>query len=273
MSKEWSEYLKEIDDAWNTLPQSALEARFLEIDARVKADYGSDSRVYGAMRNEIGAFYKGEGRFSEAEACFGQAVDIFQSETGKESSAYATALNNLAGTHRLMGEADKAETEFMSCLELYAATVGRNHVLYAAGLNNLSLCCLDKGDFSQAAELLRRASDILSGLPDRWDELAVSLINLGCLYQRLGRLDEADEKLTQALRMFREKLGTDTPHYHAALNGLGAVHYAQKRFKEAVSDFTAAAEAARLMYGPDHYEVKAAEQHAEAARKAEGKRS
>lgn len=263
---EWAEYIKEIDRAWDTLTREDLEARFLELDGAVKADHGPDSWVYGAMQNELGGFYRGQGRYAEAETCFRRAMALFEAHLGKSDPAYATALNNLAGTHRLAGRPELAEEEFGRCLALYRETVGTDHILYASGLNNLSLVCLDRGEAARAAQLQRQALEILKGLPDRRDELAASLINLGALCQRLGRLEEAEEHLSEAIRMLREELGTNTPHYHAALNGLGAVHCAQGRYDRAEDDFTQAAQTAQAMFGPDHWEVKAAREHAALAR-------
>ena len=266
---EWTEYLKQIDEAWETLTKEALHERYLEIDAAVEADHGPDSWVCGAMKNELGALYRGESRYEDAERCFRRAMTLFETHLGRQSSAYATALNNLAGTHRLAKQLDLAEEEFGRCLELYRQTVGTDHVLYASGLNNLSLVYLDRGDLPRAAELQARAAEILKALPDQRDELASSLINLGALYQRLGRLREAEEHLTEAITMFREELGTVTPHYHAALNGLGVVRYSQGRFAEAEQCFLEAAEAARTLYGPDHWEVRAAREHAALVREAQ----
>jgi tetratricopeptide (TPR) repeat protein len=214
------------------------------------------------MVNELGAYYKGTGRFEEAERCFLQALDLL----ADEGDGHATALNNLAGTHRLMGRLDDAEIEFRRCLGLYRDSVGERHVLYAAALNNLSLVCMERDQLEDAARYQAQAADILAGLPQYRDELAVSLINLGTLYQRLGRDSEAEKKLTEAINMFREELGARTPHYHAALNGLGVVHYRQGRYADAEAEFLAAAEAAEVLYGADHYEAQAARKHAQMAR-------
>lgn len=266
---EWADYIKEIDAAWAVVPHNELEACLLELAERVKRDHGSETPVYGSMVNELGAFYKGEGRFEEAERCFIRASELIWGKSGAET--YATVLNNLAGTHRLMGKLREAENEFRECISLYRSSIGTRHVLYAAALNNLSLVCMEQNDLQDAAKYQSEAAEVLAGLPQCRDELAVSLINLGMLYQRLDRMEEAEASITEAIRMLREELGTDTPHYHAALNALGIIRYEQGRFAEAESDFLAAAAAAEAMYGVEHYEAKAARGHAEmACRKREG---
>ena len=262
---DWSEYIKEIDAAWDVLPHDELEARLLELAEQVKHDHGAESPVYGSMLNELGAFYKGEGRFEEAERRFINASELIWGKSSDET--YATVLNNLAGTHRLMGKLDEAEREFRECISLYQSSIGTRHVLYAAALNNLSLVCMERDDLGAAAEYQFKAAKVLAGLPQCRDELAVSLINLGTLYQRLGRAEEAETNITEAIRMLREELGIDTPHYHAALNALGVIRYGQGRYAEAESDFRAAASAAEALYGSEHYEAKAAREHAAMARR------
>ena len=264
---EWKDYLNAIDEVY-ALPPSEAETALLALDSRCALEYGKDSAEYGAMRNECGAFYKGQGRFDASEACFRQTLALFEKHLGEDHASYATALNNLAGTLRLAGKTDEAERLFRRCLTLYENSLGTGHILYAAGLNNLSLVHLDRGELEQAAALQDQAAQILRSLPECRDELAVSLINLGALYQRMGRLEDAEPLLDEAIAMFLTELGTDTPHYHTALNGRGVIRYAAGRYAGAEADFTAAAQAAEALYGADHYEARAARDNAAQARRA-----
>ena len=69
-----------------------------------------------------------------------------------------------------------------------------------------------------------------------------------------------------AISLFETELGTDTPHYHAALNTLGIVYYRLGRFAEAYDRFTQAGDAAERLYGPEHRECVSARKNALAAR-------
>lgn len=259
--RDLQDYLDQVDRAYETAAGRDLEDRLIDLARQCGEEYGWESTAYASLLGELGGFYRGQGRFEESEARFQQAMSLLEARLGRESPEYSTMLNNLAGTHRLMGRLDQAEEEFRACLELYRAGVGDRHILYASGLNNLSLLHLDRGELEKALDLQSRAESILAALPQARDELASALCNQGALYQRLGRLEEAQAKLEQALVLFREELGTDTPHYHAALNSLGAVHYAAGRFEAARDCFGQAAQAARELYGPEHREVQAALTH------------
>lgn len=264
---EFSYFLNQVDRAYSSLSGPALEARLQGLRWECRAEYGPHSGEYASLLSELGTFYKGQGKLAEAEDYFRESLALLSDTAGRASTAYATGLNNLAGVHRLLGRQQEAEQEFTTCLALYEVTVGKADVLYAAGLNNLSLVCLDRGDLDRAARLQAQAAEILRARPECRDELAVSLCNLGVLLQRLGRLGQAEEKLAEALDLFRGELGTDTPHFHATLNAMGAVHYTAERYEAAEAYFRAAAEAAEALYGPEHWEAKAAWEHAELARR------
>lgn len=265
---ELREYLEQVDQAYETLSGSDLESRIRALTDACRLEYGEESAPYASMLGELGAYYRGQGRYEESEDCFQRSLKLLENTVGKESPAYATALNNLASVHRFTGRYADAEREYAACLALYRRTVGTGDVLYAAGLNGLSMVYLDQNLLLQAARLQTRAAEILDTLPQCRDELAVSLCNLGLLLRQMGRLKEAEEKLTQAIALFEGELGTHTPHYHAALNGLGSVDYAAGRYRQAQARFRQAAQAAEALYGPDHWECRVAKEHMEMARRA-----
>lgn len=265
---ELREYLEQVDQAYESLSGSDLEDRIRALTDACRLEYGEESAPYASLLGELGAYYRGQGRYEESEDCFQRSLDLLGETVGKESPAYATALNNLASVHRFTGRYADAEREYAACLALYRRTVGTGDVLYAAGLNGLSMVYLDQNLLLQAARLQTRAAEILDALPQCRDELAVSLCNLGLLLRQMGRLKEAEEKLTQAISLFEGELGTHTPHYHAALNGLGSVDYAAGRYRQAQARFRQAAQAAEALYGPDHWECRVAKEHMEMARRA-----
>jgi len=259
---ELESYLAQVDRAYETLRGPALEDRLRELEAQSAAAFGEESREHASLLSELGAFYRGQGRFEESERAFLRAMDLLAEGTAD----WATAVNNLAGTHRMMKKLDEAEEEFTRAGDCYAATLGRDHVLYAATLNNRSLVCLERGKTDRAADYLRAASEILKGLPEKVDEYASSLCNLGALYDRQGRLDDADSTLREAVALFEGPLGTDTPHYHAALNTLGIVCCHRKDWAGAETAFRRAADAAKALYGEEHREYAAICRHLAMAR-------
>lgn len=265
-------YFEEIDRAYGSLTGPALENRIRELVEEGRREYGGEDPFYAAMLSELGGYYRGQRRLEESERCFEEAVSILRQAVGEGDLNYATAVNNLAGTHRLMGRYDEAEREFLECLKLYREKLGEEHIFYASGLNNLSLLCLERGDLKRAAALLGEAADILDKQPECLDELATSLCNLGELERRLGHTQAAREKLHRAVELYETKLGTMTPHYHAALNTLGLTYCRENRWEEACLWLERGVAAAEKLYGPEHPETVAGAEHLRLAREqAEGR--
>lgn len=256
--------MEAVDRAYGECAAPELEQRLRELADAAGADFGTESAEYAALRSELGSFYRGQTRFSESETELSAALDILKSAVGVNSPDYATALNNLAGTHRRMGEFGRASAEFAEALEIYEHTVGKRHVLYAAGLNNLSLLCMDQNDLAGAADYLQKASDILDALPECRDELAASLCNLAALDLRLNRAADGIPLLQRAIALFEGPLGTDTPHYHAALTTLGLCRCRLGDISGARDALQKAADAAKALYGEMHAEYRGIMQYLDA---------
>ena len=89
------------------------------------------------------------------------------------------------------------------------------------------------------------------------DEYAAALCNRSALLLNLRRGQEAVPLLKKAIVLFETELGTDTPHYHAALHSLGLAYLQQGDNAAAADAFTDAVRAADTLYGPEHPEAQA----------------
>ena len=261
-----SEYMAAVDEAYTSLSGQALEDRLLTLAKDAEAQFGPENPSFAAMLSEVGSYYRGQGRYEASEEYYLRALSIIPPDTADRG----TALNNLAGTRRLMGRQDQAEQDFLSALALLERTVGHEHVLYASALNNLSLLYLDRKQTDMAKRYLAQASDILSQLPDHPDEYASSLCNLAALELRTGRPEAAAPLLEEAIRLFENELGTDTPHYHTVLNSLGVARWQLGDFPGSESAFRKGLDAAASLYGEGHPEYEKLRAHLQQARERMG---
>jgi tetratricopeptide (TPR) repeat protein len=85
------------------------------------------------------------------------------------------------------------------------------------------------GDPGGAIAAMRQAVHAAGATPEN---LAWCLVDLGNLYFKTGRLDEAEANFNAALRIF--------PRYHPAYAGLGRVQAARKRTAEAIASYARA---------------------------------
>ncbi len=263
-------YFDLVDKAYDAGSSEDIEKAIKNALRLCAEEYGKGSSIYASMLSELGGFYRGQTRYEESRVCFEEALTILKESCGEYSPDYATGINNLAGTYRLMGLYDEAKEAFIKCIDIYKKSVGERHILYASALNNFSLLYLDKGESRRAAELLDESLQILKLQPQLIDEYTTSLVNVAALYYMLKEYQKAEKNLLEAVYNYENKLGTQTPHYHAALNTLGLVCSAMERDKDALKYFEKSMEAARELYGPEHKEYKAAKINRDAALKAVG---
>ena len=106
---ELSEYLEQVDRAYESLSGGALEARIGALTEACGQEHGAESASYASLLGEQGAYYRGQGRYQESEDCFQRALELLERTAGKDSPAYATALGNLASGHRFPGRSADAE--------------------------------------------------------------------------------------------------------------------------------------------------------------------
>lgn len=132
---ELKDHLTQVDLTYKTCADSrALEGRLTALLDRCGQEHGSSSVPYASLLGELGGFYRGQGRFDEAEARFRQALALLETDPGRDSPEYATMLNNLAGVHRLQGRQEEAlalqEGAARDCFEQAAQAAGE---LYGPG--------------------------------------------------------------------------------------------------------------------------------------------
>jgi len=251
------EYIAEVDRAYALPPGGEQENRIRQICQNCAEEYGSEHPLYAAMLSELGSFYRGQGRLPESELPFQQAMEILAKSRGRDSADYATALNNLAGTHRREGKTELAISEFHQCMEIYQKAGQGETVLGASCLNNLALVYIDTGTFDNASEALSQAAEILKKFPEAKGEYASSLINLASVRFRLGEYAAAMQELSEAVTLLENEVGTQTAHYHAALNLLGILEEVSGQRRAAAEYYRRALSAAETLFGPDHPETAA----------------
>lgn len=251
------QYFERIDNAYASLSGGDLEKVLIAIAGECCSDFGEESVQYASVLSELGGYYRGQGRLKESVDHFTRAADLLSRLCGDDGTDYATALNNLAGTYRLAGDYNRAEALFQKVLGIYSRKVGKRSVLYASGLNNLSLVYLDRGDHDKAFAMQKESLEVLRGLPECRDELASGLCNLGAIYLNTGRFQDALNLYSEAAQMYEKELGTVTPHYHAAYNGIGFACFQSGDYAASVMAFEKAYQAANRLYGENHRETEA----------------
>ena len=153
-------------------------------------------------------------RYTEAEALYGQALSLLDSESSGRPSSNTDILNNLATLYASTGNPAAAIKNLLQALALLEAAVGKNHPGLIKSLSNLAVVYSTTGRQSDAEELLRRALDITKATfgPDH-RSYGNLLSNYAVVLRRLKRKNEAIEAERQAKNILKT---TDGTHSSAA---------------------------------------------------------
>ena len=176
----------------------------------------------------MAALYDSQGRYSEAEPLYKQALAIRKAKLGNNHPDTASSLNNLAALYDSQGRYSEAELLYKQALAIWKKQLGDNHPLTATSLNNLAGLYDSQGRYSEAEPLYKQALAIRKAqLGNNHPDTASSLNNLAELYQSQGRYSEAEPLYKQALAIWKTQLGDNHPNIATSLNNLATLYYSQ----------------------------------------------
>jgi DNA-binding winged helix-turn-helix (wHTH) protein/tetratricopeptide (TPR) repeat protein len=166
------------------------------------------------------------GRWQDAEAGFKAILDKLPTEPS--SSLRALALNGLGTVYIRTGRSDDARATYQ--LGLDEAQNAGDKLLQGMLLNSLAIDAKNRREFSEARELLARASlahsEASSGIPPGKIPAAIANIDMA-----EGKLEQADLHLQEALSLFRAK--GDRRNEAMMLNNFGYLRRLQNRVDDA----------------------------------------
>ncbi|MEG4205016.1 tetratricopeptide repeat protein [Microcoleus sp. Pol7_A1] len=203
--------------------------------------------------NYLAGLYESQGRYSEAEPLYLQAVEIDRRSLPEDHPSLATHLNNLAALYKSQGRYSEAEPLFLQALEIGRRSLPEDHPILATHLNNLAGLYKSQGRYSEAEPLFLQAGEIhRRSLPEDHPILANHLNNLAELYQSQGRYSEAEPLYLQAGEIHRRSLPEDHPDLATHLNNLALFYKSQGRYSEAEPLYLQAVEIDRRSLPEDH---------------------
>ncbi|BBD65248.1 hypothetical protein NIES4070_15990 [Nostoc commune HK-02] len=136
-----------------------LAIKYIYKALELQKELGLEEDVATSYNNLAGLYYS-QGRYSEAEPLFIQALALRRKLLGEEHPDVASSLNNLAGLYDSQGRYSKAEPLFIQALALWRKLLGEEHPDVATSLNNLAYLYYSQGRYSEAEPLFIQALDI-----------------------------------------------------------------------------------------------------------------
>jgi serine/threonine-protein kinase len=161
--------------------------------------------------------YSGAGRLQEAIETYRDVLDIFREEYGNENFYIAGILQSYGNVYLKMEEYEQAETIIRESLEHSERLLPADHIRQSYPLKGLADALRGQNRFEEALPYAERAYILRNEqLPAGNSELMNTRHTLGLCLWNLGRRDEAEPHLRDALAFFR----TDPSRYDSQIEEL-----------------------------------------------------
>lgn len=157
-----------------------------------------------------GRAYTSTGKYAEAEQALMTALCLKEDNLGERSRTVPETLNNLGDLQYVAGDMEKAEAYYRRALDIHVTD--QLNVEACRSLNGMALIHNARGEYAEAEALLKDAIDRHQRASRRDHPYTASaLTNLGILYMRLGRTDEAGPQFARAQYIQDKVLRADHP--------------------------------------------------------------
>lgn len=252
--------MMDINGVFSGLERLFAENRISEVEryltqALSEAEYESDREAMLAIYNELISFHMTMGEHEKALYFCRQIMRLADKMDMTDTVLYGTTLMNVAKANCASGNLLEALAYYRKVKDIYDGQISPYDVKFAVYYNNLAQVYQELGDYDRAVTALEDALRIIERHENAGHEIVTTYANLGENLLRAGRLEEAGDRLRDAVRRYQLK-GEHGEHYSAALAALAEVYYRQGNLTDAQKFYELAAAELYDVYGDsDAYRV------------------
>ena len=177
-------------------------------------------------------------RMGRAEALMNQSIAIRRAALPPDHPDLGRAVLGFADLQRLGGQYDKANRLYRSSIDAIAAALGPTHVLLAQANYGLALNEMAQGRTGSVDDMVAQATAVLGQQDDR--VLRDNLLDLRPVadgYRAMGRVEDAERVMRQAMDFYARHFSVDHPYYEATMMDLGTAQLEDGRAEEARGTF------------------------------------
>jgi len=228
LAADWDFQLQKGRNAAKAGRMAEAEASYREALATAEG-MGEPGRIANSLTH-LGILHREREQYEQAAPLFERALKLYRSSG--DGPNISRSLNNIASMKQVMGRLPEAEALVREALGLLE-DAGEDDEGWLVTATNLATMVSSRGDYAGAAKVLEatRAKADAKGPLAR--NSAGMMNQLGVLYRKLARYDEAEPLLKRALEIRMSTNGPDHPETATVQNNLGDLYAAQGRFTEA----------------------------------------
>jgi CHAT domain-containing protein len=188
------------------------------------------------------------GRYDQALKLTRESIKKAEEEFGNKHTNYFTSVGDLATLLKKKGQYTDAQKIEQENLQAIADALGTENLTYVTALKNLGNTSLELEEYQQAEFYYNSATTQIGKIISKKDEyynanaiyvfdayMGVS-IQLGVLYQRMGKIKEAENIYLSLIGFCKSYLGSDHteyPLYAVLINNISNVYIDNQQFDKA----------------------------------------
>ncbi len=232
----------------NVTVLSAIDSAIVRIDS----SFAADSDLRAAIKLTLGRTLNDMNLYERAEPLLQDAYRLRRSIDGAAGSRdQADALYYLANIQAQVGSAEKAESLYRVSLAMLGRLPEPDSADIYEGLSNVAEAQMTQGKVAEAAALYDTVARALDRLrPANLETRGITRANRGTALALLGRTAEAEPVLREAVQLFEQSRGPESPRVAAALQPLAGTLVMNRKFAEAESVARRAVAIDEREYGP-----------------------
>ena len=177
----------------------------------------SDHPLIGESLNNLAVVLDDQGKKEEAASMYRRAITNMESTFGPDSDQVSGLLSNLALVLTSIGQNVEAEALYRRALAIDRAILGDDHLYVGIDMQNLGRHLCLNGVPEEGTQHMEATARIFRSTfePAQW-EIGVAQSGYGLCLGKLGRFEDGERELVQALRVLEAALPTGHQHIENA---------------------------------------------------------
>jgi len=206
-----------------------------------------------ASMNEMGYLLVSQGKRSEAEQFFREALEKRRRVLGEEHPDTLKSINNMGFLLTSQGKPSEAEPLLRGALDKFRRVLGEEHPDTLNSIITMGYLLMSHDKYSEAEQFVREALEKCRRiLGEEHPDTFKSLNNMGNLLMSQGNHTEAEPFMREALEKSCRLLGEEHPDTLKCINNMGNLLASQGKYSEAEPFFCEAVGKFRRVLGDEH---------------------
>ena len=182
---------------------------------------------------EAGEVLFGLKKYASAEKRYKSAIKVYIENNLTADLGYAKALANLGLLYNSMGRFTQAQEATNSALQQRKEKLGADNIGVASSFNNNGVLSFNLGHYNESDKDISSALTIISSKANGSMPHAIVLNNKAMVYQTIGRYEEAEKLMKEAIAIAEKQLDSKSKNKFKFLSNLALLYRFTGKYEEA----------------------------------------